>query len=200
MFVQVITATAVDTDAATTLHERWERELRPGATGFLGSTIGVAPDGRMVAVARFESAAAARANSGRPEQDAWWAEMSRTLTDARFHDSEDVAVVLRGPAPDAGFVQVIRGHVLDPAALAGLRADLDEVEALEQEHRPEILGELLAVHDDGSCTEVVWFESEAAARAGEAAPPTPALQALLDRFDTAVRTEEYFDLSAPWTT
>ena len=51
----------------------WVRDLAPDAAGWLGSTGGVTADGRAVAIVRFESAKAARANSDRPEQSDWWA-------------------------------------------------------------------------------------------------------------------------------
>ena len=46
----------------------WRRDVKPGAKGYLGSTSGITPDGRSITLARFESEAAARANSERPEQ------------------------------------------------------------------------------------------------------------------------------------
>ena len=74
MFVQVIEGRVADRDALRRQMDRWMSELRPGATGFLGSTAGVTDDGYAIAFARFESAAAAEANSERPEQGRWWAE------------------------------------------------------------------------------------------------------------------------------
>jgi hypothetical protein len=198
MFVQVITATVADADAARALHDRWEREVRPGAAGFLGGTFGLTGDGRVAAVARFDTAAAARANSERPEQGAWWAEMARCLRGPEFHDSEDVDVLLGGPSADAGFVQVIRGRILDPAGLDAIRADLAGVEALLKEHRPDIVGELAAVHGDGTFTEVVWFEPVAAPRAAAPAAPPPLL-AFVERWSAVVAPDDYYDLTDPWT-
>jgi len=57
--------------------ERWRADVRPGAIGFLGSTVGVADDGRFYAFARFVDAASANANSDRPEQSAWWADTAQ---------------------------------------------------------------------------------------------------------------------------
>ncbi len=72
MFVQVINGRTSQPEALAEAFDRWKAELSPGATGWLGSTGGVTDDGTVIAVARFESEEAARANSARPEQDAWW--------------------------------------------------------------------------------------------------------------------------------
>jgi hypothetical protein len=80
MFVQVIQGQVADAGPVREAFDRWARELAPGATGWLGSTAGVTDDGRLIALARFESEDAARRNSGRPEQDRWWAETARLLT------------------------------------------------------------------------------------------------------------------------
>ncbi|HEX8508242.1 MAG TPA: hypothetical protein VF635_01910 [Propionibacteriaceae bacterium] len=51
-------------------------ELAPGAIGWLGSTTGVTDDSILVSVARFESAAAARASRERPGHRRWWQELA----------------------------------------------------------------------------------------------------------------------------
>jgi hypothetical protein len=48
--------------------DRWVKQLVPGAEGWLGSTAGLTEDGRLVALARFETGEAAQHNSDRPEQ------------------------------------------------------------------------------------------------------------------------------------
>src|SRR3954470_9244611 len=58
MFVQVITGRATDVDALRAALDRWVVELAPEAPGWLGSTAGVAADGRAVCLARFSSAEA----------------------------------------------------------------------------------------------------------------------------------------------
>ncbi|HZC25534.1 MAG TPA: hypothetical protein VE287_00840, partial [Actinopolymorphaceae bacterium] len=70
MFVQVMQGHVDDPAALKAAVDRWMTDLAPTATGWLGSTAGVAKDGTAVAMVRFESAAAARANSERPEQSA----------------------------------------------------------------------------------------------------------------------------------
>ena len=68
MFIQVIKAKVKDPECVQRLVERWMAELRPGAEGFLGATIGITDDGTLVDLARFATREAAAANSGRAEQ------------------------------------------------------------------------------------------------------------------------------------
>src|ERR687895_385233 len=94
--------------------EKWERELTPGADGWLGSTAGVTDDGRFIGSFRFETQEHAQKNSDRPEQTQWWNEMSRFLDTPRFWDFTLVQEYKAGGSDDAGFVQVIQGRVVDP--------------------------------------------------------------------------------------
>ncbi len=88
MFVQVIQGPAPDADELHAALDRWARDLAPGAGGWLGTTAGVTDEGAFIALARFESAEAARRNSGRPEQDRWWAETSTLFAgEATFAES-----------------------------------------------------------------------------------------------------------------
>ena len=79
MFVQVIQAQVSDAAAVREAMERWAQELAPGAEGWLGTTAGVTDDGRFIALARFDSAQAARRNSDRPEQGEWWDQLSASV-------------------------------------------------------------------------------------------------------------------------
>ena len=115
MFVQVIQGQVSDAAKVRAQLEKWVAEVSPGADGWLGSTAGVTEDGRAVALARFESEEAARRNSDRPEQGAWWAEMAALFSDEPvFHDSTGVEVDTQGDPSDAGFVQVMQGRTSDP--------------------------------------------------------------------------------------
>src|SRR3954471_2064451 len=114
MFAQVIQGRTSDAQGLRAAMDRWNEELRPGSIGYLGSTIGVTDDGMFVAVARFESAAAADRNAQRPEQGRWWEETSRLFDgEVTFRDSEDLTVELQGDPDQAGFVQVMQGRVTD---------------------------------------------------------------------------------------
>src|SRR5262245_27415315 len=97
MFVQVIQGQVADPAQANAALDRWMEELAPEASGWLGTTAGVTTDGRFIALARFDSAAAARRNSESPAQDKWWHEFTSVLTGkATFHDTEDVVLDTSG--------------------------------------------------------------------------------------------------------
>ena len=197
MYIQVITARVEDAEDLERQLERWEQEIRPGAQGFLGSTSGVTDDGRLIVLARFESEESARRNSDRPEQGAWWAETEKMLDQVRFEDSVDVITTGGGGSDDAGFVQVMRGHVLDGAAMERLLARSDEFEAAMAKHRPDVLGDVTAVHADGTFTDAVYFTSEAEARANEGLEPPPELRELFEAWEAAVAIDDYLDLRRP---
>ncbi len=97
MFIQVIEGTTNDADALRRRFEMWETDLKPGATGYLGSTGGCTAQGDCIFVARFENRDAARANSERPEQGEWWAATEACFSGpVTFHDTEDVELMDRG--------------------------------------------------------------------------------------------------------
>jgi hypothetical protein len=73
--------------------------------------------GRPIALARFESDEAARQNSDRPEQTAWWEQTATLFTgEPVFHNSTSVEVDTPADPSQAGFVQVMHGRSSDPAA------------------------------------------------------------------------------------
>src|SRR5437016_4952995 len=95
--------------------ERWVASVKPNETGYLGTTAGVAPDGSFIAIVRFESQSAARANDSSVDQRTWWeTEMMSILGTPTVIDCPDVALFYGGGSDDAGFVQVMRGHTADP--------------------------------------------------------------------------------------
>lgn len=198
MFIQVITGTTSDRDGVQRQFDRWDRELRPGATGFLGSTGGVTDDGRLIVAARFESEEAARRNSDRDEQGAWWAETEKYLQNVAFRDSINVTKMGGGGSNDAGFVQVMRGRVTDQEKAAELMARAPEFEAAMQGQRPDVLGDVTALHADGTYTDLIYFTSEAEAREGEKKPMPAELQAMFEEFMAAMTVDEYLDLKEPW--
>src|SRR5262245_23807829 len=123
MFVQVMEGRSSEPDRLAAQMDRWVRDLRPGATGYLGSTGGVSDDGEVSLVARFDSEQSARANSDRPEQGEWWADTESCFDgDVQFTESTDVETVLAGGSDDAGFVQVMKIPDADRAIAAELDA------------------------------------------------------------------------------
>ena len=146
-------------------HGPLEEELSPGAEGWLGGTYGMTDDGQFVGVVRFESREAAARNSLRPEQGAWWEEVSRCFDgEVTFHDCDDAIMMLDGGSDDAGFVQVIQGRLEDPA----FRDVHVAADGRAPRGAPEIIGGTIAIDEDGWFTETMSFRSEAEARAGEA--------------------------------
>jgi hypothetical protein len=197
MFVQVIQGRTGKPEEVHAALERWEKELAPGAVGWLGSTGGVTDDGRMIALARFESADAARRNSERAEQDQWWRQTAGLLDgDASFADSEDVTLDLVGDPDRAGFVQIMRGRGTDPERARELMSQDSEQWAA---FRPEILGTVAVAHPGGGYTVAIYFTSEAEAREGERKEPPPELAAQMEEMNKLMtEPPEFFDQKHPW--
>jgi hypothetical protein len=169
MFVQVITGRTTDPAALRARGERWDADLRPGATGYLGGTVGFSDDGRFVTLARFVDEVAAATNSERPEQGAWWAETAALIDgEATFRESSDVSTLHDGGSDSAGFVQIMEGTVSDRAKAESF--ETPELEAQLLASRPDLLGSIRVWFDGGAYLEAAYFTSEADARAGEASP------------------------------
>jgi len=164
MFMQVIQGHVRDADGLRQAADQWRRELQPGATGFLGSTSGVTPDGMGVVVARFADEESARRNSDRPEQSAWWEKTSKMFdSDVSFIDCPDCDVMMGGGSDDAHFVQLIECKVKDREAMRGAGR---EMEVDLRESRPDIVGGIIGWHGD-EMVQVMYFTDEEHARAGE---------------------------------
>ncbi len=165
MFVQIMQGKVKDADLLLKQMDVWSHDYKPHATGFLGSTSGIDDNGNFIAIARFESEAAARENSDRPEQGEWWETVESTFDgEVTFTDCTEVDAMLGGGSDNAGFVQIMKGRAVDPDKMRGT------AEQMEQElrkARPDILGGLAAWHGDREFTQVIYFTSEEAARSGE---------------------------------
>lgn len=198
MFVQVIQGKCTRQEQLRAQVDKWSETLGPTAEGWLGGTYGFTDDDMFVAVVRFESREAARANSDRPEQSSWWAETERCFDGpVEFHDADKVVLMLAGSSDDAGFVQVIRGKI-DNREL--LESEVDEMAHVLHEERPEIIGATLAIEDDGTFTETVFFTSEAEARQGEqkAIPMRDDVRHLYEDWNRMTHDATYLDLHRPW--
>ena len=197
MFVQVIQGQVSDAARVRAQLDRWVQEVAPAAVGWLGSTSGVTDDGTLIALARFESEEAARQNSDRPEQGAWWQGMAALFDgEPEFHDSSSVTVDTPGDPSRAGFVQVMQGRVTDPERAAELMA-ADDVDLAE--HRPEILGSVSIGHDEDQWTMAIYFTSEESARDGERKEPLPQIQEMMKEMDAlTIGGPVFFDLRDPW--
>jgi hypothetical protein len=196
MFVQLIEGQAADRDGLRRQMDRWMEALGPGAEGFLGTTGGVTDDGRAFFAARFESAATARANSERPEQDQWWAETERCFAgDVAFTDSDDVETYLGGCPDAAGFVQVMKNHGIDRERLHALDKTFEENAA---SFRPDLIGGVRVWTGPDSNVEIAYFTTEADAREGEKKQPPADLAEQMGEFEAMMTGTEFLDLHDPW--
>ena len=197
MFVQVIQGHVSDAVQMRAQLDKWAEEVSPGAVGWLGSTSGVTDDGTLIALARFESADAARQNSDRPEQTAWWGQTARLFTaEPVFRNSTSVEVDTPGDPSKAGFVQVMQGRSSDPDRARELMAS-DPVDW--QKLRPDILGTVSVGHDGDAWTMAIYFTSEQSAREGEKKEPPPEMQEMMREMDALTIGEPvFFDLRNPW--
>jgi hypothetical protein len=193
MFVQMVKGKVRDREAIQRANDRWRDDVRPGAIGFLGSTAGLAEDGTFIVVARFEDAAAAQANSERPEQAAWFEDAAKAFDgEPTFRDSEDTSLLFDGGSDGAGFVQVMEGRATDRTKVEAMETP----EMLDQLHsaRPDLLGGVRAWFDDGAFVEVAYFTSEDDARKGEAGEQFSGPQ---EEFESAFGEVTYTDLKEP---
>jgi hypothetical protein len=197
MFVQVIEGTVSDPEQLRAALDRWVRDLAAGAVGWLGSTGGVTDDGRLIALARFESEEAARRNSDRPEQDRWWSETAQLFDgEVSFRDSSDVTVDMPGDPDRAGFVQVMQGRGADADRARELMSQDPEKWA---SFRPDILGSVAVGFDGGAYATAIYFTSEADAREGERKEVPPGLAAQMEEMAKLNLGEpEFLDLKKPW--
>jgi hypothetical protein len=199
MFVQVIQGHVDDPAQLREQLDTWVRDVAPGAIGWLGSTSGVTEDGRAIAIARFESEEAAQQNSARPEQDHWWSHMAAQFKDEpTFAESSDIMLDLPGDPDRAGFVQVMRGQGREEDS-AKAREIMGRNPERWREARPEILGQVSIAHPGGAWTMVIYFTSEADARAGEQKELPPELAAEMEEMNSMMTSQpEFFDLKDPW--
>jgi hypothetical protein len=192
MFIQVIRGRVNDKDGLKRQLDRWQSEVKPGATGHLGSTSGVADDGTSVAIVRFESEQAAQKNSDRPEQGAWWSETEKYFDGTpTFTNSSEVEEYLGGGSNDAGFVQVMIGKAKDKAKFK--QWDNDHETDLKN-LRPDLLGGL-TIWDGDTFVQTAYFTSEADARKGE---KNMEGDAAIGEWQALVAEMAFVDLKDPW--
>ena len=198
MFIQVIEGRTTDPEAVHERVEQWERDLRPGAEGYLGSAGGCTDDGLCVLVARFESREAAMRNSERPEQSRWWAETERCFEGpVTFHDSEDVHEMVHGPLDSAGFVQIMEGHVTD----RGRAEEIDELsDPFLAEQRPDLLGSITAYFGEDEFADIAYFTSEEEARRNEQREVPAEFAETFGEWQRVMQVDRYVDLRHPWLT
>jgi len=192
VFIQVIQGKTSQPDELRTLAESWQNEGRIGSVGYLGGTYGVTDDGTFLGIVRFTSREDAMANSARPETNAFADKMGALMSGpVAFHDCGDVTEFLDGGSDDAGFVQVISGHLDDPAPFKAMANDTGDLRAM----RPEIIGGTLAISDAGTFFQTVYFTDEASARKGEQIEPPEEIRGDLEAM---MADATFYDLRQPW--
>lgn len=195
MFIQVIQGKVKDEQVLRDALDRWNKDLLPGADGYLGTTAGVTDDDSFVAIARFESKDAAMRNSERPEQGKWWAETESSFDGpSSFIDSDDVTEWMDGGSDDAGFVQVMIGHSPD---VQRLRESGDEPVEQLREMRPEIIGGTFAVFGGDGYVQTVYFTTEGQARKMEGTEPPADVRAMIEERMRLMGEVTYLDLRRP---
>ena len=195
MFAQVISGKITDESAVQALVERWMTDLAPGASGWLSSTSGVTAAGEYLVFVCFESAEAARRNSDRPEQGEWWAEVEKCFAEPpTFGDYDDVLTFRGGVSPAAGFVQAMLGSVSDVERERELSRGFV---AADTDMRPDLLGGIIGIGDDGRFAQAMYFSSEAEARAGEQSPMPEEMAEGFAEEQEIITEIRYLDLKAP---
>jgi hypothetical protein len=166
VFVRVIEGRLSDGAPLRRLLQRWDAELKPGATGFLGATAGASPGSGAIVFVRFVDEAAAVWDREHPEHAAWWQELMEVFDEPpAVHESTDIQLLLAGGSDDAGFVQIIRASAPDRAKVDALMTP--ERIAEMRRTRPDLIGSIRVWLADGSFIEAAYFTSESAARHAE---------------------------------
>lgn len=196
MFIQVIEGRTTDPEALHRRIDLWQEELEPGATGYLGSAGGCTADGSFILAVRFVDRAAAERNARREEQTAWWSETEACFDGpVSFHETEDVHVMAHGALGDAGFVQVMEGHVSDRAAADRLELEADPLLA---ELRPDLLGSITAYFSEDEFADIAFFTTEREARENESREMPPEFSERFDQWERVMKVERYLDIPDPW--
>ena len=195
MFIRVIQGRATNPPGIRRDLGRWQRLLAADADGWLGSTAGITEDGWSITVVRFASEAQARRNSDRPEQRQWWRDASQHLARIAVHDASKVHTYGQGGADQAGFVQVIQGHIDD---LEHMATPGREHEVLARE-APHIRVMTVAEHADrpGDFTQIVYFSSEQDARQFDPELPVEAEELAQEERRRLMTNLRCFDLRDP---
>jgi hypothetical protein len=194
VFIQMVQGKCSRQDDMRMLVDAWCTQMadRPG---WLGGTYGFTDDDRFVGIVRYDSEAACRDYRAEADAGMWWAEAESLMDGScEIHQSGDVTMMLEGGSDDAGFVQVMRGHVGNADLLRKMTGDTEMTNMLH-EARPEIIGSTLAIEDDGSFIETVAFTDEESARKGEQTEMPAEVQ---QDMAAAMADVEFIDLHRPW--
>lgn len=197
MFAEIAVGSVRDRGTLERLLDQWYSDLRATTPGFLGGFAGIGNDETFVGVWRFASEAASARATSNTEQSRWWAALGDCLADLERVGTSDVA--LHGACLQAygDFTQVIRGDVLDQAAYDDTLAQVNAHWTRLVAKRPEILGRVAVRLPDDRLVDAVFFESEDAARVGEARERDQATAELLQAMAGVRSVDQYTDVPGP---
>lgn len=100
-----------------------------------------------------------------------------------------------GRLEDAGFVQVMEGHVTDRARAVELERESDSV---LPEVRPDLLGSVTAYYGDDNYADFAYFTSEADARNGEQREVPPEMAEMFGDWERVMKVDRFLDVADPW--
>lgn len=191
MFVLEVDARTARPEAVRERVLAWPAEVGVHATGWLGSTGGVSPDGHFLLLMRFASQEAAWITSDLPSNQRWWEACRGSLeTEPAFQESTEVIGILRGGSDDAAAVVVTRGA----ASPLRMRENLRRLESLTADERAGLIGGIVAWHGGERFTEILYASARPEELRRLSAEPTP-----LGRFMADVSTgAQEIDLDDPW--
>lgn len=197
MFMQVYEGHVRHAEPVYVELDQWVKEIAPGTEGWLRSVAGVTEDRRFIGLALWQSASDARRHGSRPDQNHWYQAFSELFTERPLlRESSQVFIDLPGDPEQARFVQVMLGRGTNAGRATELMsAHRDEWAAF----RPEVLGTVGCLFDDGTFAMAGYFTDEQAARVGERKQAPPELRAEMDELNSLLSGEpEFFDLHEPW--
>jgi hypothetical protein len=89
----------------------------------------------------------------------------------------------------------MQGQIKDQASADKMFARAADAEKVLGAARPDVIGEVVAIHDDGGgYTDVVYFSSEADARANETKEMPAEAKEMMQEFESALEVSEFLDL------
>jgi hypothetical protein len=196
MFVQIFEGRVFNRGTAHRLIDDWVSALRLRAVGFLGATAGVSDDGRVIALLRFESAAAASGSGYLPERGPYWAELEKVLNGpVAVTDSDDAETFFSGGSNDARFVEIVKARGVNRAQLREMDASIQRVAG---SWRPDFIGSFRVWTGPDSYVEADYFTSEAEMRESQQKEPPPEFAGRIGAFQEMMANAEMLDIRDPW--
>ena len=197
MFAEVAVGTVQDRDNLQRLLDQWYSELRPTTPGFLGGFAGIGDDGTFVGIWRFASEVASHKTRAIADQAHWWAALLACLPNLERAGTSDVAMHGACRSAYGDFTQVIRSRVLDAGVYDNMLGQVNGHWTNLAAKRPEMIGRVSLRLPDDRLIDVIYFESEKAARVGEERHQSEATAGLLQVLAEVSSVDDYVNVHAP---